>query len=367
MKIGIITFHYAPNQGAVLQAYALQTLLESWGHHVEFIDYRPRHSYNYKDFISKNPRLVIDKWQNQFWGYIYRHLRRDFNKVLNIHNKRYYNINELRKAPPIFDLYIAGSDQIWNFLERIDYPYTLDFVPHYKPKIAYAASMGQCNIPENLHKEFQKLLSSFKAISVREKNGKDFIEYLMNGSGINIAQTIDPTLLIKKEYYENIAENVIIKEPYIASYILCKQEQEHTKILRYIKDKTSLKILNLRNPDTCVRLSFAKNKIVTPYHFLSYIKNASIVVCSSFHAVVFSLIYHKPFIVLIPSRLKKTGGNPRINSLLTPLGLSHHCIYNYDSNNIDSIINTPIDWFEIDNKIEFFAKKSIDFLKESIS
>ena len=56
--------------------------------------------------------------------------------------------------------------------------------------------MGQCNIPKHLHAELRNLLSSFQAISVREKNGKDFIDELMTGYEIDICQTLDPTLLI---------------------------------------------------------------------------------------------------------------------------------------------------------------------------
>lgn len=366
MKIGIITFHHAPNQGAVLQAYALQTLLESWGHHVEFIDYRRLHAFNCRDFISKSPKLLLEKWQNQVCGFIYRNFRKDFNKVLHINNRRYYSVEELRANPPVFDLYITGSDQVWNFLQKIDGPYVLDFVPADKPKIAYAASMGQCNIPKHLHAELRNLLSSFQAISVREKNGKDFIDELMTGYEIDIRQTLDPTLLIAQKSYEGIAEPTHFKQPYLVSYILSMLEKGHEEVLKYVQGKFKMPILNMRNPDTCVRLPFAKNEIVTPYQFLSYIKHSSLVVCSSFHAVVFSLIFHKPFIVLIPSMLKSKGGNQRINSLLAPLGLSRRCVYGFEFHVIDELLNEVIDWDFIDAEIKRTAQDSIKFLQDSI-
>ncbi len=368
MKIGIITFHYALNQGAVLQAYALQTLLQSWGHQIEFIDYHPKHHFHYKDFITKSPKLLLEKWRNQYNGIIYRRYQRQFNKVLCIGNIRYKTEKNLRNNPPIYDIYIAGSDQIWNFTKRIDYAYMLDFVPQDKMKIAYAASLGQCTIPQKLHNELCYLLSSFRAISIRESNGKDFIYELIQKkeSKIPVTQTLDPTLLIKKEEYEHITESIKESSPYIASYILSMMEKSHEDILSYIIKKNGLRLINLRNPDTCVYLSFAKNRIVTPYQFLSYIKHAEFIICSSFHAVVFSLIFHKPFIVLVPSKFRDKGGNKRINSLLTALGLVHHCIYDFNPIIIDQLMKEQICWVDIDQTISRLAKESQDFLKTYI-
>lgn len=368
MRIGIITFHHALNQGAILQAYALQTLLQSWGHQVEFIDYHLEHHFHYKDFITKSPKLLWEKWRNQYNGIIYRRHQRLFNKVLCIGSIRYKTAEELRNNPPIYDIYIAGSDQIWNFTKKIDYPYILDFVPQNKIKIAYAASLGQCIIPQKLHNEMRNLLLSFQAISIRESNGKDFICGLMQKevSKIPVTQTLDPTLLIKKEEYEHIAENINEHTPYIASYILSMMEKGHENILSYIIRKKDLPLINLRNPDTCVHLSFAKNRIVTPYQFISYIRQAEIVVCSSFHAVVFSLIFHKPFIVLVPSKLKDKGGNKRINSLLTSFGLLHHCVYDFNPSIIDQLMKEQICWEYIDQTVSKLAKESQNFLKRYI-
>lgn len=364
MNIGVITFHYALNQGAVLQAYALQTLLESWGHHVEFIDYRPHHTFCYKDFICKSPLLLVQKWRNQYFGAVYRNFNNEFNKVLHVGKYRYITDNELRKDPPIFDLYITGSDQVWNFLQRIDYQYVLDFVPNGKPKIAYAVSLGQCLIPVKLHEALKKALSSFRAISVREESGKDFISHLMAGSDIEIKQTLDPTLLIDRKYYESIMEPIKESKPYTTSYILSMLEDGHKHILKYISAKVGGDLINLRNPDTCSFVHFAKNKIVTPYQFLSYIKNAEFVVCSSFHAVVFSLIFHKPFLVLVPMALKNKGGNKRVNSLLEPLGLCDRCMYDFDSRHIDKLMNCKLNWEQIDLSIREKVIISHNFLKK---
>jgi hypothetical protein len=368
MKIGIVTFHYALNQGAILQAYALQTLLQSWGHQVEFIDYHPKHYFHYKDFITKSPKLLLEKWRNQYNGIIYRKHQRQFSKILCIGNIRYKTEKDLRNNPPNYDIYIAGSDQIWNFTKKIEYAYMLDFVPHNKTKIAYAASLGQCTVHQKLYNEICYLLSSFRAISIRESNGKDFICKLMQKKEIKvpITQTLDPTLLIKREEYEHITESIDECSPYIASYILSMMEKGHKDIISYIITKKGLKLINLRNPDTCVFLSFAKNRIVTPYQFLSYIKQAEFIICSSFHAVVFSLIFHKPFIVLIPSKFKDKGGNKRISSLLTLLNLMQRCVYDFNPIIIDQLMKEQICWENVDQIISGLAKESQNFLKTYI-
>lgn len=366
MKIGIVTFHNALNAGAVLQAYALQTLLTQFGHDVEFINYKLIRKYRFRDFIAKSPVVIFNKWRNIYNGKMYSKLD-NFNKVLNLSSRVYYTYQDFKKYPMDYDIYIAGSDQIWNFYKSLSPVYMLDFVPEKKKKISYSASMGQCRVDESLHSLFREKLMKFNAISLREKNGVDFINELLHGDKLAV-QTLDPTLLIDSEYYNNIIE---CKKPenghYICTYILADLDKENAEIIFYTKKQLGLKIKNLRNPDTCIWLSHAKNMIVTPYQWLYYVKNSDFVICSSFHAVVFSLIFHKHFIALVPPNFKERGGNMRINSLLESVGLVDRIIYNKDEKLIDKAINNPINWNEVDRKIKVLRKSSIKFLKDNIN
>lgn len=365
MKIGIITFHNALNAGAVLQAYALQTFLQQQGHTVEFINYCPPKHYTFRDFIAKSPSVMFNKWKDIYNEKIYSK-RRDFNKVLHM-GKVYTSIEELKKNPPIYDVYIAGSDQIWNFYTQLQPVYLLSFVPKDKKKIAYAASMGQCQLSENIYEAFKEHLLQFDAISIREKNGTEFVQHLM-GNQKEIVQVLDPTLLISKENYTKIADTTISnKQPYICSYILAHLDNEDKKIISYIQQRTGKCIINLRNPSTCIRLRGAKNKIVNPYQWLSYVNQSDFMICSSFHAVVFSLILHKPFIAVVPSISKSKGGNMRINSLLDSVGLSDRIISYYNQTQIDQLISLPIDWNKIDKRTEELRVTSINFLLNSLN
>jgi len=365
MKIGIITFHNALNAGAVLQAYALQTLLTQQGHKVEFINYDPTRKYTFRNYVAKSPIVMFNKWRNIYNGKKYTKYG-NFNKVLNLSPIRYQSYEDLKCSNLDYDIYIAGSDQIWNFYTSLSPVYMLDFVPDGKKKIAYAASMGQCRIDKSLYDDFKSRLISFDAISLREKNGVDFVNSLLKGKKIAY-QTLDPTLLIDAKYYNKIIDckNVKTKQ-YICTYILAELDNENTKIIRNIKSSLKLDIINLRNPDTCIWLSHAHNMIVTPYQWLHYIKYSEFVICSSFHAVVFSLIFHKPFIALVPPRDKNNGGNMRINTLLENMGLLNRIVEHFDLNKIQDILKKPIKWDVIDIKIQQLRELSIKFLTDNL-
>lgn len=365
MKIGIITFHNALNAGAVLQAYALQTFLTQLGYQVEFINYAPTRKYTLKDYIAKSAFVMINKWRNIYNGKKYTKYG-NFNKVLNLSEIRYLSYEELKGSNLDYDIYIAGSDQIWNFYTSLSPVYMLDFVPVGKKKIAYAASMGQCNIDKSLYEDFKNKLISFNAISLREQNGVDFVNSLLKGEK-KAYLTLDPTLLIDTNYYDKIIDKKCAKaEHYICTYVLAELDNENAEIIKKIRSYLKLDIVNLRNPDTCIWLSHATNRIVTPYQWLYYIKNSDFVICSSFHAVVFSLIFHKPFIALVPPKDKDKGGNMRINTLLNNTGLLNHIVEHFDLEQIQNILNNIVNWDDVDDRIQRMRILSIDFLTNNL-
>lgn len=365
MKIGIITFHNALNAGAVLQAYALQTFLTQKGHEVEFINYTPIRKYTFRDYVAKSPIVMFNKWRNIYNREKYTRSSK-FNKVLNLSPIRYQSYEELKNSSLDYDIYIAGSDQIWNFYTSLSPVYMLDFVPDGKKKVAYAASMGQCHLNESLYESFKNRLMSFDAISLREKNGVDFVNTLLKGERIAY-QTLDPTLLIDAKYYDKILEREDIKtKQYICTYLLSELDNENAQIIKNIKTFLRLNIINLRNPDTCICLPHAHNKIVTPYQWLYHIKYSDFVICSSFHAVAFSLIFHKPFISLVPPNNKTKKGNVRIYSLLVSIGLVNRIVEHFDMKRISNILKEPINWDDIDAKIRQLRDLSIEFLNDNL-
>lgn len=363
MKIGIVTFHSALNCGAVFQAYALQTHLESLGHEVSFINYKERYiTNNFRSFFGKN---LLKTWYKLFDKInYYKYINRSsFHSILKIDSILYNSIEELKANPPKKDIYIAGSDQIWNIGSKkdINKVYYLDFGGLEIKRISFAASLGQCNVPEFLNDIIANQLKKFDAISVRERNGVKFIQSLVKDKKVH--HISDPTFLLKAHDYRKIMTKYDERsnKAFIVSYILGEYNSSQLKVLDYIKQKLESDILNLRNPNSCIRLENSKNKIVEPQEWLYQVDNSKFMICCSFHAVVFSLIFHKPFIVVSPYE------NARILSLLTSLNLESHFISNYDEKIIDGLLIKTIDWKFVDDKIDEFKTKSDTFLKITLN
>lgn len=366
MKIGIMTFHAALNTGAVLQAYALQTYLESLGHNVEFINFRRKKSFHIKQLIGKSLSKTINKWEDYYQGKRYNR-NFEFGSILNRGNQHYATLEELQSNPPNYDVYIAGSDQVWNVggsATKIEKEYYLDFGSVETKRIAYAASLGQCNIPKQLDKDISSQLKKFNSISVRELNGVEYIQSLVN-TNQKVHHISDPTFLLKASDYKKLLirkEILKNKEKYITSYILADAySTEQFSAINYIKKKLNLPLKNLRNPQTCERLEMGENMVVNPMQWLQYLVASELVICCSFHAVVFSLILHKPFIVISPY------ANQRILSLLSSINLQNHCIINFDSEVIDNILSDEIDWSFIDKEIGKLGDKGAEFLSYALN
>lgn len=365
-SVGIITFHYALNAGAVLQAYALQEYLMALGHEVEFIDYRPPRKYDWKSFLAKTPSATFHKWHNFITG-IQHQRAAIWRKYLNVGTPRYHSVNEIMQNPPLYDIYIAGSDQIWNFLRELDSAYLLEFVPQERKKISYAASMGQCAIPECLHNELRRQLLTFDALSLRENSGVEFVNKLIEDEG-RAVQTLDPTLLVDSSVFAEIMERVRVpSEPYICSYILSMLDGKQAQGLMNLRTSMGLPWMNLLNPDTGAVVSNVRNRIVSPSEWLYCISHSAYTICGSFHAAVFSILFQKPFVVIVPERvLREQGGNQRILSLLDPLGLADRCVYGDDAEELKRILTTEPDWNKVSAGLGTLRKKSVEFLKKSL-
>lgn len=173
MKIGILTFHDALNVGAVLQAFALQEYIEGLGYNIEFINYSCRPKFTVKRIVGRTLSNTIAKIKD-FANYTLYGMRGKYNKVLHVSKVEYSN-KTLSEANSEYDIFIVGSDQVWNFNRKLNYAYLLSFVNEKKKKVAYAVSMGQCNIPIHLHDELKTHLRSFNYVSCREENATVFL------------------------------------------------------------------------------------------------------------------------------------------------------------------------------------------------
>lgn len=328
LNTATITFHAAHNYGSMLQAFALQQSILRMGADNHIINLRtPAQKRLYQSNRFKKmsfPKNIIFKlfysrYFNQF-DTKYR-LFEQFQKDYLILTPGYSSLKELNEANLNFDCYIAGSDQIWNTAPfDFDWSYFLPFVKAGR-KISYAASMGPYAKKQITQKELiSKYLSSFDAISVREEETAKIVRQLTNKK---IRTDLDPTLLLSaKEWSQYINEKPIIQDDYIFVYVphFDKQTFDIAAFLgKSLKMPVieSTRVIGFRSPKyRNIHYSFETG----PLEFLNLLKNSRLTVCGSFHAVLFSTLFKKPFFAV-------NGKNDnRMNDFLTNTELSSQCV-----------------------------------------
>lgn len=361
MKIGIITFHAAFNYGSMLQAYALQTFLEQYGHEVKIINYR---SEIQKQMYSKPITFVNAKKIRRslkllcLYPFRIRRMYKKwnlFNDFLNTYlhvTKEYNNVEQLNINWP-YDLIITGSDQIWNTCAW-DYSdvYFGSFVKSIR-KISYAASMGP--YPERTAPEdIKELLLGYSSVLVREDRTADFLRN--NNIARNINVVIDPTLLLPSNEYEKIISEVpLVDGDYIFYYTPGKFSKLYFSIVEKIARDFNLKIVCENETMMYSKFSNICHYIsVGPSEFLNLVKNARLVCGGSFHLLAFSLIFHKDFYSINGDK------DSRTNNLLAKLNLENRII---SLSNPFSYVKEKINnYSEIDGLLEELRKRSADLL-----
>lgn len=387
MKIGIITYWNSDdNYGQQLQCYALQTYLHLLGHNAFLIRYAP--SPEKLSFITKIFRKLSIRTLKNFFSYSHRQIKRqeiylkginsklnkqrgfeEFrNKYLQVSTEIYYSIEELRICPPQADIYICGSDQIWNnsLMESNSAAWFLDFGAKEVKRISYAASIGRTFTVKELN-VFRRFLFAFDAISVREQSSKKLCQQM---GFEDVTVTLDPTLLLSMSQYESLIakEEKDKKHDYLFMYVLNVATQAEIYwdvIQQYLKKKTLDFHIVCSSGYMQARelIKEYKNEQVTISQWLSYIKNAQCVITTSFHGVVFCIKMHTPFLAILLTN-RYANGNTRIISLLHSVGLENR-IYN-SANDILEQMNCPIDWIQVDIKLKELQHISFDFIKKNI-
>lgn len=350
-KIGIITFHWATNFGAVLQAYALQRYLQSLGQEVLIINYKPV-NYEYsvvKSILNRTPFSSFISWKKEKGLISFR------NRLFNC-SKNYASLNELKKNPPICDIYITGSDQVWNpyFLlggeGKITTTYFLTFVPEGSRKCAYAVSFGTNEYSNDIKNILSPIINSFNVISVRERTGLDIVSSLKYEGKCELVP--DPTLLLKNNDYTFLFSHINRShEDYIYVYIL-----RNKQILKCIENELRRKQIEYKiSPSSDGRLD----------EWLYSIMKARFVITNSYHGMLFCLQFHVPFFVLTEEG-DLEGMNDRFYTVLRMLDLEK-LIYNSVSIiDLNRIVSTQIDWGDVDRKLDNYRKKGYDFIQNLI-
>jgi hypothetical protein len=374
LKIGILTYHFSNNYGALFQAYGLKNFLTELGHDVNFVNYHPDHietggDLNINNIFKKSGLKVIylklTSLKEKYFGNKnikegFYNFRKDF---LGIKGKEYKTLLDIEKAKLEYDILICGSDQIWNPSEHfgVDPVYFLDFNTISKKiiKISYAPSFGKSNLDEKYYAQLKKLVNRLDYISVREKSGVDILKQLTKK---DISLVPDPTVLIS-DYKKIMKKYDDIADDYIFCYYL-RSRENIGEVSEYIAQQFKYKIYSPHNSHRRWK-EIGETVYPCPRQWLDLLFNSKIVITNSFHGTMLSILLNKPFIV-VGIAGEKAKYNERVQNLLSQCGLEHRLINEFNKTKINQLKKTEINWAEVNEKISDMKKSGETFLTESL-
>ena len=366
MKVGIITYQYAYNYGAILQCLALQRALGSIGINAEIINYLHPQSkklpfyrgwgFSKLHFFETFPQRLIGL---RYEKSMRKKIDSFRNKYLNL-STPCYTMDEIRNIVDDYDAIVAGSDQIWRFEEPP--VYFLEWGKLYKGKrISYAPSCGMVEQPLDNVEDVSQWLQRFDYLSVRD----DFSKSIVNRVTGRLPDVVaDPTLLVDlMDIYKNLE---IPHKEYIFVYILGEEiAGEHKNIIRSIRDKYGnipivAAIASAHKPK---RIHWADYKVwdVDPGEWLFLLSNAKFVYTDSFHCTLFALKHKKPFLTYFTESKR----SPRLIDMAERYAISS-CIVQSVKDASEKRFWDELDYEKIDHLINTHVEKSYKFLKNAL-
>ena len=328
-KIAIITLQPHTNYGGILQIYAMQTVLEKNGFLVDVI--APGDVTQVLPWMKGLPKADKD--------FVMQHTNRFIHRHLHI---RKVDFNEIKEND--YDAFVVGSDQVWRYryanamlgnFENVFLKFTDGWNVR---RIAYAPSFGleTWEASEEIIPEISRLLAAFDAVSVREDSGVTICKKLLHRE--DAVHVLDPTMLLCSDDYKALIDHAETHEVNggMACYVL-NMDNEKEKLIGTVSAAQGIKPFSMQSNIECAECSL-DDRIQPPLEqWLRSFRDAEFVITDSFHATVFSILFHRRFIVT---------GNPgrglaRIHSILSSLGLEKHLVMNADEYDPDFDYSIP--------------------------
>lgn len=375
MKIGILTYHFSDNFGALLQAYALRRWLIECGHTAEFINYHPSYVEQggslllptSKERIKANIKILylyFANMQRKLAGNPDQSLKfEEFRRhILGVNGPHFDSLEKLRSTVLDHDVMIAGSDQIWNpsAQKGLDPAYFLAFGNNRIRRLSYAASFGKDTLAHEFHDEVRPLINGLDAVSIREQSG---VEIAYNLTGRQIACVPDPTLL-HTHYQELLDFSQDRQEGHVFCYAL-RTAEGIRQVAETAARKYQTHIISPYNIHRRWR-EIGTTVYPGPADWVRQIAHAHCVVTNSFHGTVFSIIFRKPFVVVgLPGG--KAGLNARARNLLSSLGLMHRFLDAESSRKAGEVLGQDIDWQSVELRQKALRAAGENFLLNTLS
>ncbi|MEA5111755.1 hypothetical protein SDC9_40152 [bioreactor metagenome] len=368
MKIGIMTFHFGYNYGAVMQTYALQQYLISCGYIVEIINYTPP-NVKYRPYLSQllSRNISVSKIFKTIKKIQYAPMQKE---KFNLFKRKYlslsksYNYESLSSITTEFDAIIVGSDQIWNPSQHKLGSYFLAHLDKFSGKrISYAPCCAFNKVEDNNKPKLQQALNKFNQISVRNKETEKFVFEL---TGKTPPIVVDPTLLW--DFKELMQDEPIISDNYVITYILGKEiTGGHKKVIKELRNKyAGIKIISVILTENNPQLFDWSDKVfwsASPIEWINLFYYSTFVYTDSFHGVLFAIKFQKPFLAYYTEMARAS----RFIDLASRFrALEQFIVSSYDEAiNRDSFVG-KIDYDELEEKLEVEIEKSKAFLGASL-
>ena len=377
IKVGIVSHYYKNNNyGGMLQAYALCEVLNGMGFETKQINYNmgdssaAYHSLFYKT-LRKGYKLV--KGTLRYLKHIPVESKllkrkkglRKFRESIP-HTTTAFDLKTIRTCND-FDVYITGSDQVWN-PSWYDDAFLLKFVPAGKIKMSYAASVGKKMLNEAERERFRDALKDFSAISVRESNA---VELLQDLTEKTVELVLDPTLLLNKQEWMQKCEGTCPADKYIFCYFLGGADKQRKLAADFAKEK-GYQLVSV----PCLNGNYRKIDFITesmniydmsPGRFLNLIRNAECIFTDSFHATVFSHIFQRDFFAFVNISESSEMSDVRLYTLTDMFETQDRVCDSAERFDIQYLLSlSHVDYSKEFNKYDSLKMKSIGFLKDNI-
>jgi hypothetical protein len=379
-RVGILTFHFSENYGALMQAYALRQWLLDHGTDAEFIPYHPRYVERGGDLQrAYDPRmwkanlkilyLRLSSLRRRLFGDAIqaRHFSAFAEHMLGLASSSLATVEEvdsyLNTSAGKYDLLVCGSDQIWSpsVQKGFDRAYFLDFAFDATGvrRISYAPSFGRQSLDEGVRAEAREHLNKLDAISVREASGAGIVKEL---TGRDAAVGPDPTILLG-DFSRLISSAEPVPSGHVLCYALCSGKGIRS-VAQQVGGRLNREVLSPYNVHRRWR-EIGRTVHPSPAGWAALIDKAGFVVTNSFHGTVFSVLRHRPFIsVALPG--PKSRLNERARSLLESIGLSRRFLAFDEIDQATSRMEEPINWEDSDRQLAALRRSGSEFLTDQI-
>lgn len=389
MKIGIVTYVKCDNYGAELQAFALQWKLNSLGYDAEVINLEKRNID-----MKRNPDVIMGAIKQRFkqegvFAIVsivrkfletkkritdedkYKAINENKHKLFERffenkvrHSEKYYTLDEISNATDLkYDVYIAGSDQIWNYIhtDRLDV-YFLMFANKFKAKkISYAASVSIYDIPKKWRAAYKTYFENIDVLSVRELHGAELVSKYSNKKAEVV---LDPTFLLTKEdWVREVANDCGVEGDYLLIYTLSGSPHIR-KMAHDIARRLNLKVVNIKSgysdePDDGTINVYE----IGPAEWVGLWSKAKYVVTDSFHGTAFSINFNIPFTTLVnPNSMM----NSRVLSILKIMNLESRIVYDTLKGDLKPN-DIALDFTETNRILKQWKEKSLKFLLHALN